>query len=164
MTQAVHRHIVSTSAAPTTSPATTDRLRARGLLTIDETADRLGVHPSTIKAWHRAGLLHVPQGQRQERATLRPARPPATRGSSNAKAGASETENPPHQPDEVHYETNALSYASPREPIETAMPGVAGGATERQADVLAALVGMMDQPWGGPAARSAIFSASTTSA
>lgn len=34
-----------------------DRLRARGLLTIEETAQRLGVHPSTIKAWHRAGLL-----------------------------------------------------------------------------------------------------------
>ena len=33
------------------------RLRARGLLTITETATRLGVHTSTIKAWHRAGLL-----------------------------------------------------------------------------------------------------------
>ena len=38
-------------------PSHHDRLRARGLLTIDQTAQRLGVHPSTIKAWHRAGLL-----------------------------------------------------------------------------------------------------------
>jgi DNA invertase Pin-like site-specific DNA recombinase len=38
-------------------PSHQERLRARGLLTIDETAERLGVHPSTIKAWHRAGLL-----------------------------------------------------------------------------------------------------------
>ena len=38
-------------------PSHADRLRARGLLTIHETARRLGVHPSTIKAWHRAGLL-----------------------------------------------------------------------------------------------------------
>ena len=38
-------------------PSHADRLRARGLLTIDETAQRLGVHTSTIKAWHRAGLL-----------------------------------------------------------------------------------------------------------
>ena len=38
-------------------PTHADRLRARGLLTIDETARRLGVHASTIKAWHRAGLL-----------------------------------------------------------------------------------------------------------
>jgi DNA invertase Pin-like site-specific DNA recombinase len=38
-------------------PSHADRLRARGLLTIDEIADRLGVHPSTIKAWRRAGLL-----------------------------------------------------------------------------------------------------------
>jgi len=38
-------------------PNHAQRLRARGLLTLTETADRLGVHPSTIKAWHRAGLL-----------------------------------------------------------------------------------------------------------
>ncbi len=38
-------------------PSHQDRLRAQGLLTIDETAHTLGVHVSTIKAWHRAGLL-----------------------------------------------------------------------------------------------------------
>lgn len=38
-------------------PSHTERLRARGLLTLTETADRLGVHTSTIKAWNRAGLL-----------------------------------------------------------------------------------------------------------
>jgi DNA invertase Pin-like site-specific DNA recombinase/rhodanese-related sulfurtransferase len=38
-------------------PSHAERLRDRGLLTINETAQRLGVHPSTIKAWHRAGLL-----------------------------------------------------------------------------------------------------------
>ena len=34
-----------------------ERLRARGLLTIPEVAERLGVSTSTVKAWHRAGLL-----------------------------------------------------------------------------------------------------------
>jgi len=38
-------------------PSHADRLRARGLLTLGEIADRLGVHHSTIKAWHRAGPL-----------------------------------------------------------------------------------------------------------
>ncbi len=38
-------------------PSHADRLRARGLLTMTETADRLGVHITTIKAWRRAGLL-----------------------------------------------------------------------------------------------------------
>jgi DNA invertase Pin-like site-specific DNA recombinase/DNA-binding transcriptional regulator YiaG len=38
-------------------PSHTERLRARGLLTLDEIAERLGVHTSTIKAWHHAGLL-----------------------------------------------------------------------------------------------------------
>jgi DNA invertase Pin-like site-specific DNA recombinase len=38
-------------------PSHAERLRAKGLLDISEIAERLGVHPSTIKAWHRAGLL-----------------------------------------------------------------------------------------------------------
>jgi DNA invertase Pin-like site-specific DNA recombinase len=38
-------------------PSHAKRLRARGLLTIGEIAERLGVHPSTIKTWHHAGLL-----------------------------------------------------------------------------------------------------------
>jgi hypothetical protein len=38
-------------------PSHADRLRARGLLTLPEIAGQLGVHPSTIKAWRRAGLL-----------------------------------------------------------------------------------------------------------
>ena len=42
-------------------PSHADRLRARGLLTLTETADRLGVHISTIKAWRRAGLLTAHQ-------------------------------------------------------------------------------------------------------
>jgi len=33
------------------------RLRDRGLLSTREIADHLGVHTTTIKAWHRAGLL-----------------------------------------------------------------------------------------------------------
>jgi DNA invertase Pin-like site-specific DNA recombinase len=42
-------------------PSHADRLRARGLLTLTETASRLGVHTSTIKAWRRAGLLTAHQ-------------------------------------------------------------------------------------------------------
>ncbi|HEY3090316.1 MAG TPA: recombinase family protein, partial [Jatrophihabitantaceae bacterium] len=42
-------------------PSHLQRLRGRGLLTIDELADRLHVHKSTIKAWHRAGLLAAHQ-------------------------------------------------------------------------------------------------------
>jgi DNA invertase Pin-like site-specific DNA recombinase len=38
-------------------PSHAERLRARGMLTLGEIAQRLGVHTSTIKAWHRAGLL-----------------------------------------------------------------------------------------------------------
>jgi DNA invertase Pin-like site-specific DNA recombinase/DNA-binding transcriptional regulator YiaG len=38
-------------------PSHIQRLRARGLLDIDELAQHLGVHRTTIKNWHRAGLL-----------------------------------------------------------------------------------------------------------
>ena len=38
-------------------PSHYQRLRARGLLTLAELAQRQRVHPSTIKHWHRAGLL-----------------------------------------------------------------------------------------------------------
>jgi MerR HTH family regulatory protein len=38
-------------------PSHFERLTARWLLSIPEVADRLGVHPSTVKAWHRGGLL-----------------------------------------------------------------------------------------------------------
>ncbi len=38
-------------------PSHAERLRSRGLLTIGEIAERLHVHPSTIKDWHHAGLL-----------------------------------------------------------------------------------------------------------
>ena len=42
-------------------PSHADRLRARGLLTLNEIARQLGVHVSTIKAWHRTGLLTAHQ-------------------------------------------------------------------------------------------------------
>jgi hypothetical protein len=38
-------------------PSHFERLRTQGLLTITELADRINVHPSTIKAWQRAGLV-----------------------------------------------------------------------------------------------------------
>jgi len=38
-------------------PSHHDRLRARGLLTISEIGEHLGVHATTIKRWHAAGLL-----------------------------------------------------------------------------------------------------------
>jgi DNA invertase Pin-like site-specific DNA recombinase len=38
-------------------PSRHERLRSRGLLTTAEIAERLAVHPTTIKAWQHAGLL-----------------------------------------------------------------------------------------------------------
>lgn len=38
-------------------PSHLERLRARGMLDKHQMAEHLGVHISTIKAWHRAGLL-----------------------------------------------------------------------------------------------------------
>jgi len=38
-------------------PSRLDRLRHRGLLTQTEIAEQLGIHPVTVRAWQRAGLL-----------------------------------------------------------------------------------------------------------
>jgi hypothetical protein len=38
-------------------PSHADRLSARGLLNLTQIAGQLGVHPTTIKNWHKAGLL-----------------------------------------------------------------------------------------------------------
>ena len=47
----------STCAAPTISPATPTDSAPKACSRSTETAEQLGVHPTTIKAWHRAGLL-----------------------------------------------------------------------------------------------------------
>ncbi len=39
-------------------PSHADRLRAKGLLTNTEIATKLGVHPSTVKSWTKAGILN----------------------------------------------------------------------------------------------------------
>jgi DNA invertase Pin-like site-specific DNA recombinase len=52
------RHIIIKLRHTNNLPSHSERLRARGMLTKDEIAKRLDVHPNTIKAWHRAGLLH----------------------------------------------------------------------------------------------------------
>ena len=39
-------------------PSHADRLRAQGLLTTTEIATKLGVHPSTVKRWTKAGILN----------------------------------------------------------------------------------------------------------
>jgi signal transduction histidine kinase len=46
-------------------PSHADRLRARGMLSITQIAERLGVHQTTIKSWNRAGALtHCPADRR----------------------------------------------------------------------------------------------------
>ena len=47
-----------TSAASTIYPSHAERLRAQGLLTTTELAQRLTVHPSTIKNWTKSGILN----------------------------------------------------------------------------------------------------------
>jgi hypothetical protein len=56
-------------------PSHLERLRSRGLLTIPELAEHLGVHPSTIKAWHQAGLLTSHQANDKNIRLFDPPRP-----------------------------------------------------------------------------------------
>jgi DNA invertase Pin-like site-specific DNA recombinase len=60
-------------------PSHAERLRARGLLTIDELAARLGVHKTTIKNWHRAGLLATHKANDKNIQLFEPPAPADTR-------------------------------------------------------------------------------------
>jgi len=59
MKQPFTRRIVADIRHDNNLPSHHKRLRARGLLTHHEIAELLGVHPNTIHAWRRAGLLHA---------------------------------------------------------------------------------------------------------
>ena len=65
-------------------PSHRDRLRARGLLTINEIAEQLGVGTSTIKAWRAAGLLtgHTANDKNERLYEPPAARRPAARQTS----------------------------------------------------------------------------------
>jgi len=56
-------------------PSHRERLRARGLLTIAEVAQQLGVHTSTIKNWHAAGLLTGHKANEQNEQLYEPPTP-----------------------------------------------------------------------------------------
>ena len=84
-------------------PSHADRLRARGLLTLTEVADRLGVHISTIKAWRRAGLLTAHKANDKNIPLFDPP-DPADPGWPNARAASSPGEFTPQQHQEVQYE------------------------------------------------------------
>jgi DNA invertase Pin-like site-specific DNA recombinase len=52
-----HRTMVARIRTDYALPSRYERLRARGLLTLAEIAERLDVGPDTVKVWRRAGLL-----------------------------------------------------------------------------------------------------------
>ena len=55
--QPFHRKIVDRIVRHYRLPTRRARLRRRGLATLAETAQALGVHPNTVKDWRRAGLV-----------------------------------------------------------------------------------------------------------
>ena len=61
------------------------RLADLGLVSLNEIARRLELHPNTVKKWRDAGLLTGPSGQRQGRVLLRYA--PAPTSSAPASVG-----------------------------------------------------------------------------
>ena len=99
-------------------PSHADRLRGRGLLTLPEIADRLGVHVSTIKAWRRAGLLTAHRANDKNIPLFDPPDPADPRlvkrqGSKLARRV------PPQQHQEVQYEAHVLSQHWPVRPCDS---------------------------------------------
>jgi hypothetical protein len=66
-------------------PSHAQRLRAQGLLTLDEIAERLDVHPSTIKSWHRAGLVHARKANDKNERLYQPPGPTPPRKKQGSK-------------------------------------------------------------------------------
>ena len=131
-------------------PSHHERLRAHGLLTIGELADRLGVHPTTINAWRRAGLI---QSHKANDKNIRlfdlPHR--ATRGSSNAKDAGSSTRTHPTMCRRCTMKPTPCR-GVPAGADRDRDPGPARGAEERQRHVSPAVVGVMPQPGLRPSA------------
>ena len=75
-----------TSAASTIYPATPTGSAPKACSPQPRLAQRLDVHPSTIKSWTKRRNPQLPQGKRQERTALRTTRPPATPASPPDKA------------------------------------------------------------------------------
>ena len=82
------------------------RLRDAGLLTLDEIADILHVHPQTIKTWRDYGLLlAVPVNDRNECLYPHPGQnSPVKRQGTKLSGRRLHTDVLPNRTDEVHYE------------------------------------------------------------
>ena len=76
-------------------PSHADRLRAQGLLTANELAQRLYVHRSTIKNWTRAGILNSHKANDKNVRLYQPPIP-GDPASPRDKAAPSENEFPPN--------------------------------------------------------------------
>jgi hypothetical protein len=93
-------------------PSHADRLRANGLLTKDEIAQRLGVHPTMIKNWHQAGMLNSRKANDKNERLYQP--PAAGDPSLVARQGSPlRNEFPPNPRQEVHCEAKPLSLGVP---------------------------------------------------
>ena len=89
-------------------PSHADRLRAQGLLTTTELAQRLTVHPSTIKSWTKAGILNSHKANDKNERLYEP---PITGDPRLTVRQGSPLRNEftPNPPQEVHYEAKPLS-------------------------------------------------------
>ena len=79
-------------------PSHRQRLRARGLLTPAEMAQRLGVHTSTIKNWHAAGLLTGHKANEQNEQLYEPPAPDDPRLVKHAGSRLKNRESHPSTP------------------------------------------------------------------
>ncbi|HXL59268.1 MAG TPA: helix-turn-helix domain-containing protein, partial [Mycobacterium sp.] len=77
-------------------PSHADRLRANGLLTTTEIAHHLGVHPTTIKNWRRAGILNSHKANDKNERLYEPVTA-TTPASPHDKAAPSTNEFTPNQ-------------------------------------------------------------------
>ena len=97
-------------------PSHADRLRAQGLLTANELAQRLRVHRSTIKNWTRAGILNSDKANDKNERLYQPPIP-ATPASPPTRQPLKKRVTP-GRPRRRHYEATPLTTLSSIGPQE----------------------------------------------
>jgi hypothetical protein len=109
------------------------RLRATGMLTLNEMATTLGVATSTVKAWRDTGLVHGQRYNDHGQMLYHPPGPnpqPATKDTQRSpNAYQRKDPNPPQRSNEVQYETNGFALGARGGIFTTSTPSAANTAS-----------------------------------
>ena len=117
-------------------PSHADRLRAQGLLTTTELAQRLEVHPSTVKSWTKAGILNSHKANDKNERLYQPPIPGRPPPHHPTRQPTEKTSSHPTHHRRCTMKPSPCRSASPTEPTDGSTPSVDECLGERHRGVL----------------------------